>query len=182
MRVRKHLQVMMLGVISRMVLGKKYVEGETTAAEFLEMVEEFFALNGVFNIGDFVPWVNSLDMQGYVGRMKKMGVMFDHFLEHVLDEHNEQRRYQGAGFVAKDMVSVLLQLADDPNLEVRLSRDNVKAITQVCFFCSFLLVCSASLLGICLVCMAACMPHVRTQLLNSCNPKRLGKKFRWNIN
>jgi typhasterol/6-deoxotyphasterol 2alpha-hydroxylase len=29
------------------------------------------------------------------------------------------------------MVDVLLQLADDTSLEVQLSRDNVKAITQV---------------------------------------------------
>jgi hypothetical protein len=33
--------------------------------------------------------------------------------------------------VARDMLDVLLQLADGPNLEVQLSKDNVKALTQV---------------------------------------------------
>lgn len=102
-----------------------------TPAEFRAMMHEFFELNGVFNIGDFIPWLDWLDLQGYVRRMKKLSAMFDRFLEHVLDVHNERRRLEGERFAAKDMVDVLQDLADDPNLEVQLSRDNVKAITQV---------------------------------------------------
>ncbi|CAN6210838.1 unnamed protein product [Urochloa humidicola] len=60
---------------------------------------------------------------------------FGRFLDRVLDEHDERRRRRPEGeaaFVARDMVDVLLQLADDPNgsLEVPLTRDNVKALTQ----------------------------------------------------
>ncbi|KAK2645217.1 hypothetical protein Ddye_020412 [Dipteronia dyeriana] len=33
-------------------------------------------------------------------------------------------------FVTKDMVDLLLQLADDPNLEVKLNYDSVKGFTQ----------------------------------------------------
>lgn len=129
-RLRSHLQMMTLGVISRMVLGKKYIQGEAAAAEFREIVDELFALNGVFNIGDFVPCLDWLDLQGYVGRMKRASKMFDQFLNHILDEHDQRRRLEGGGFVARDMVDVLLQLADDPSLEVQLSRNNVKALTQ----------------------------------------------------
>ncbi|KAL5206122.1 hypothetical protein ABZP36_034331 [Zizania latifolia] len=56
--------------------------------------------------------------------------MFDRFLEHVIDEHNERRRQEGASFVANDVVDVLLQIADDPNLEVKLKREGVKVFTQ----------------------------------------------------
>ncbi|CAN6210839.1 unnamed protein product [Urochloa humidicola] len=138
-RLRDYLQMATLGVISRVVLGRKYVEAEGVGeggsppvmapAEFMAMVHEFFELNGVFNIGDFVPWLDWLDLQGYVRRMKRTAKMLDWFLERVLDEHNERRRLEGDKFVATDMVDVLLQLADDPNLEVKLSRDNVKALT-----------------------------------------------------
>jgi cytochrome P450 len=142
-RLRDTLQMLTLGVISRIVLGRKYVEEEAagngdgasppvvTPTGFREIVDEFFLLHGVFNIGDFIPWLDWLDLQGYVRRMKKTGAMFDRFLEHVMDVHSERRRIEGERFVAKDMVDVLQQLADDPNLEVQLSRDNVKAITQV---------------------------------------------------
>lgn len=133
--LKDFLSTLSLNVISRMVLGKKYLEeekgGVVTPQEFKEMLDELFLLNGVLNIGDSIPWLDCLDLQGYVKRMKVLSKKFDGFLEHVLDEHNERRREEGEGFQAKDMVDVLLQLADDPELEVKLSRDGVKAFTQV---------------------------------------------------
>jgi hypothetical protein len=63
--------------------------------------------------------------------MKRSAKMLDQLLEHVLDEHNERRRREGKGFVAMDMMDVLLELADDPNLEVPIKWDNVKAFTLV---------------------------------------------------
>ncbi|KAL6838559.1 hypothetical protein ACP4OV_031615 [Aristida adscensionis] len=129
--LKEHLLMVTLNVISRMVLGKKYVvEGASSAAtprEFRWMVEEIFFLNGVPNIGDMVPWLSWLDPQGNVARMKKLAKMFDRFLEHVLEEHDERRRQEGDAFVANDMVDLLLQLADDPSLEVPIQRDGVKA-------------------------------------------------------
>ncbi|KAF0933913.1 hypothetical protein E2562_020043, partial [Oryza meyeriana var. granulata] len=132
--LKEHLLMVTLNVISRMVLGKKYVvEGASgsssvaTPEEFRWMIEEIFFLNGVFSIGDMVPWLSWLDPQGYIGRMKRLGKMFDRFLEHVLDEHNERRRRDGEAFVANDMVDLLLQFADDPNLKVPIERDGVKA-------------------------------------------------------
>uniref|UniRef100_A0A0E0K031 Cytochrome P450 n=1 Tax=Oryza punctata TaxID=4537 RepID=A0A0E0K031_ORYPU len=132
--LKEHLLMVTLNVISRMVFGKKYiVEGSsaaaamTTAEEFRWMIEEIFFLNGVFNVGDMVPWLGWLDPQGYIGRMKRLGDMFDRFLEHVLDEHVERRRREGDGFAARDMVDLLLQFADDPSLKVPIQRDGVKA-------------------------------------------------------
>ncbi|KAF3643805.1 putative linoleate 13S-lipoxygenase 3-1, chloroplastic [Capsicum annuum] len=61
--------------------------------------------------------------------MKVVSKKFDRFLEHVLDEHNARRNAE-ENYVAKDMVDVLLQLADDPSLEVKLERHGVKAFTQ----------------------------------------------------
>jgi typhasterol/6-deoxotyphasterol 2alpha-hydroxylase len=76
-------------------------------------------------------WLYWLDLQGYVRRMKRIGKAFSQFLEHVIEEHDERRRLEGDTFVARDMLDVLLQLADGPNLEGQLSKDNVKALTQV---------------------------------------------------
>jgi typhasterol/6-deoxotyphasterol 2alpha-hydroxylase len=68
-------------------------------------------------------------LQGDVKRMKAVSKKFDRFLEHVIDEH-EARRRGVSDYIAKDMVDVLLQLADDPDLDVKLSRSSVKAFTQ----------------------------------------------------
>ncbi|KAJ8621320.1 hypothetical protein MRB53_029849 [Persea americana] len=98
--LKDHLSTVSLNVISRMVLGKKYTEESESETPI-----------------------------GYVRRMKTLSKKFDRFLEHVLDEHNE-RRNGVKNYVAQDMVDVLLQLADDPNLDVKLSRTGVKAFTQ----------------------------------------------------
>ncbi|KAK8608315.1 hypothetical protein V6N13_023741 [Hibiscus sabdariffa] len=118
-----------------MVFGKKYTEGTgeneiVTPKEFMEMLNELFLLNGVLDIGDSIPWLGFLDLQGYIKRMKMLAKKLDRFLEHVLDEHNARR--QGVkDYVAEDMVDVLLQLSEDPNLEVKLERHGVKAFSQV---------------------------------------------------
>jgi hypothetical protein len=127
-----------------MVMGKKYLEKEvrdaesgeviTTPDEFKWMIDELFLLNGVLNIGDSIPWLDWMDLQGYIKRMKKLSKKFDRFLEHVVEEHSERRRREGESFVAKDMVDVLLQFASNPDLEVKLDRVGVKAFTQVSAF------------------------------------------------
>ncbi|KAM0907415.1 hypothetical protein ACQ4PT_016127 [Festuca glaucescens] len=129
--VKEHLFTATLGMISRMVLGRKYVEAGSpsvsgmTPEQFTRTMDEFFFLNGVLNVGDFVPWLDRLDLQGYVARMKRVGATLDSFMERVLDEHDERRQLDGEGFAASDMVDVLLELADGDRLE----RDSVKALT-----------------------------------------------------
>ncbi|KAM0889060.1 hypothetical protein ACQ4PT_027944 [Festuca glaucescens] len=94
--LKDYLSTMSLNVITRMVLGKKYLHKQATnegnPGTMLEeckwMVDEWFLLNGVLNIGDSIPWLDWIDLQGYIKRMKKLSKMFDRFLEHVLDKHN----------------------------------------------------------------------------------------------
>ncbi|KAF8693337.1 hypothetical protein HU200_004317 [Digitaria exilis] len=86
-------------------------------AEFKWMMDEMMLLNGVLNVGDWIPWLGCLDLQGYVRRMKRIGERFSAFIDHVIDEHAERRRRDGDSFVARDMVDVLMQVADDPTFE-----------------------------------------------------------------
>ncbi|XP_058754507.1 trimethyltridecatetraene synthase-like [Vicia villosa] len=131
--LKDNLSTLSLNVISRMVLGKKYLEKVENSIispdEFKKMLDELFLLNGILNIGDFIPWIHFLDSQGYVKRMKILSKKFDGFMEHVLEEHIERMK-SVKDYVAKDMVDVLLQLAEDPDLEVKLERHGVKAFTQ----------------------------------------------------
>ncbi|KAJ9568490.1 hypothetical protein OSB04_004456 [Centaurea solstitialis] len=139
--LRNFLSTMSLNVISRMVLGRSYLGGAAVdggdgrqravgGAEFKRMLDELFLLNGVFNVGDWIPWLGFMDLQGYVRRMKAVSRKFDGFLEGVLEEHERRRTAEGDGFAAADMVDVLLQLSGDPTLEVKLERDGVKGFAQ----------------------------------------------------
>ncbi|KAJ9550978.1 hypothetical protein OSB04_015023 [Centaurea solstitialis] len=134
--LKGHLSRCTLSVISRMVLGRKYIsesEGEkevVTFVEFREMLDEFFVLNGTLNIGDWIPWMQFMDLQGYVKRMKTLRKRLDRFLEHVLEDHRERMRDEGDDFVVKDVVDSLLKMVDDPNLEVKIDFNDVKGLTQ----------------------------------------------------
>ncbi|KAG6525147.1 trimethyltridecatetraene synthase-like [Zingiber officinale] len=114
-------------VISRMAFGRQYV-----AQDFEKGIDEFMLLHGVFNLGDFIPWLGFLDLQGYVRRMKLLSQKLDVLYEQILVDHEERRHLEGDSFVAKDMVDLLLLMVDDPTTDddTRLDRDNVKAFIQ----------------------------------------------------
>ncbi|XP_008242247.1 PREDICTED: flavonoid 3'-monooxygenase-like [Prunus mume] len=134
--LKEHLSRLNLSIMSRIVLGKEYFSltdfesSIMSLKEFQDMLDELFLLNGVSNIGDWIPWLDFLDLQGYVKRMKAVKKKMDRFYEFVLHEH-KARKEGVQEFVAKDMVDLLLQLVDDPNdLEVKLTYDSIKAFTQ----------------------------------------------------
>ena len=66
--LKDYMSTVSLNVITRMVLGKKYLDKEeaaagagsvvTTPEEFKWMLDELFLLNGVLNIGDSIPWLD----------------------------------------------------------------------------------------------------------------------------
>ncbi|KAF5482096.1 hypothetical protein F2P56_002690 [Juglans regia] len=135
-KVIEHLSHLTLSVISRITLGKNYFKesesgtstGSTKLEEFQEILDELLLLNGVLNIGDWIPWLDFLDLQGYVRRMKAVMEKLDQVYDHVLDEH--KARMGGKGFVPKDMVDLLLQMADNPSVDVKLTCDNIKGLIQ----------------------------------------------------
>ncbi|KAL6647028.1 hypothetical protein ACP70R_014465 [Stipagrostis hirtigluma subsp. patula] len=136
--VREHLAAATLRNILRMAVGEKWAGCYASAdgEAFRRTLDEAFAVTGaVSNVGEWVPWLGWLDVQGYVRRMKQLRELYDRFYEQILEEHDEERRRRrvGAGeFAARDLVDVLLQLAEEdrPESEARLTRDGVKAIIQ----------------------------------------------------
>ncbi|GMJ07287.1 TRANSPARENT TESTA 7, CYTOCHROME P450 75B1 [Hibiscus trionum] len=128
-----------LSNISRMVLGNKYFEMSSdnqiesnsmlSLEELLEILNEWFFLTGVFNIGDWIPWLDFLDLQGYVKRMKALRKKLDRFHDQVFDQHERRKKELSKDFVPQDMVDILLQLADDPDLDVKLTRDALRGLT-----------------------------------------------------
>ncbi|XP_022731091.1 flavonoid 3'-monooxygenase-like [Durio zibethinus] len=135
--LKEQLSRFTLSVISRIVLGKKYFSEsgdqlETSIVsleEFQETLDELFLLNGVLNIGDWMPCLGFLDLQGYVKRMKALKKKLDRFHEHVFDEHKRKKK-ESKDFVPQDMVDLLLQLADDPDIDVKLTYDGIRGFTQ----------------------------------------------------
>lgn len=135
--LRDHLSRYSITTMTKIILGSKYFEFHDkpnmfTLEELREMLNQWLYLGGVFNIGDWIPFLSRFDLQGYEKQMKELHKNFDRFNTYVLDDHISKRRTTGTTgeFIPKDMVDVLLEIADDPHLEIQLSRDNIKALFQ----------------------------------------------------
>lgn len=118
-------------MLGRRVLGHEH-DGDTTADEFKAMVVELMALAGVFNIGDFIPLLKGLDLQGVVAKMKKLHQRFDAFFSSILDDH--KINYSNGTKNHMDLLSTLISLKVVDNGEgVQLTDTEIKALLLVCF-------------------------------------------------
>ncbi|KAM0937867.1 putative flavonoid 3'-monooxygenase [Dioscorea sansibarensis] len=121
--------------LARAVVGRRVFE-EGGVGEFKEMVVELMKLAGVFNIGDFVPWVRPLDVQGVVSRMKRLHSWYDELLNKIMEEHRMEGGGKGGDLLSGggkggDLLSVLLGLKEDvhgDHEEAKLTDTNIKAL------------------------------------------------------
>ena len=131
--------------LSRQMIGRRVfndgAEGcDPRADEFKSMVVEMMVLAGVFNLGDFIPVLEYLDLQGVQGKMKKLHKRFDAFLTNIIQEHQVSKSDKH-----KDMLSTLLSLKDGPaEEEMKLTDVEIKALLLVYtspiiyFICNFI--------------------------------------------
>jgi len=87
------------------------------------MVVEVMVLAGVFNIGDFIPSLEWLDLQGVQAKMKKLHKRFDSFLATIIEEHDTS---------STNLLSILLSLKDVKDDEGNhLTHTEIKALLLV---------------------------------------------------
>jgi len=121
------LNVCTANVLGQIMLSKRVFESQgAKAGEFREMVIELMVLAGVFNIGDFVPSLAWMDLQGVQKKMKKLHNRFDDFFSRMLEEHKAAAQNGGG---KKDFLSALLALRNDADGEGgKLTDTDMKAL------------------------------------------------------
>eukprot|EP00262_Sarcandra_glabra_P021511 TRINITY_DN915_c0_g1_i4.p1 TRINITY_DN915_c0_g1~~TRINITY_DN915_c0_g1_i4.p1 ORF type:complete len:508 (+),score=58.57 TRINITY_DN915_c0_g1_i4:229-1752(+) len=108
----------------RMVFGKKYLDNDIDERGFKEVIQEGMKLAATPNIGDYVPFIGSLDVQGLARRMKAISKVFDSFFEKIIDEHiqaNDKGHH-------RDFVDVMLSFMESGDRDFEFNRSNIKAI------------------------------------------------------
>jgi len=120
--INRTLSSLAIAIICRMAFSKKYSDQDSRA--FSSMVKESLLLLGSFNIGDYIPYLAWMDLQGLNRRMKKLQKTQEHLLEKVIDEHVAQNGPN----VTHDLVDVLLAAYADKDREFQISRDSIKGI------------------------------------------------------
>lgn len=119
-------------MMGRRVFGDGSGKEDAKAEEFKSMVVELMVLAGVFNLGDFVPALAWLDLQGVEAKMKKLHKRFDAFLSAIVEEH----KVAGSGERHRDLLSTLISLMDSPDEEGgKLTETEIKALLLVTNLC-----------------------------------------------
>ncbi|CAN6694841.1 unnamed protein product [Malus baccata var. baccata] len=96
----------------RMVIGKKYKDEEFDEMGFKSVIREGIQLAAAPNLGDYIPWIAPLDLQGFTKRMKVIG-------EH-LQSKDEER--------PKDFVDAMVAFMFSEESDYRIERSDIKAI------------------------------------------------------
>ncbi|KAH9323532.1 hypothetical protein KI387_018171, partial [Taxus chinensis] len=132
--VKQSLSSLTQNIVCRMFSSRTYSDDELSGGMvFREMVSEISAVAGAFCIGDYIPFLDWLDLQGLRRRMRAVDKVFDGFAEKVIDEHINCRREKERGQEdqgVKDIVDVLLNMAESESQgkEMKITRVHIKAI------------------------------------------------------
>ena len=104
---------------------------------FSYLVSQVFAAAGTFSIGDFIPYLEWLDLQGIHQQMKEANKIFDSFAVKVIEDHIEHRldstshaEVEAEAEHGKSFVDVLLQIQSEQQ-DAKIGRETIKAIIFV---------------------------------------------------
>lgn len=120
------------------ILARKKVSDDDLGADgkgFKHLLLEVSAIMGEFNIGDFIPYLDWMDLQGIKRRMFKVNKTYDVFIEKIIDDHcmaaAASSDSQSETEHVKDFVDVLLQMTAENNHikgDTKFTRETIKAI------------------------------------------------------
>ncbi|KAK4254992.1 hypothetical protein QN277_008057 [Acacia crassicarpa] len=128
-------------IISQMTLSIKSSGTDNQAAEARNLAREVTQMFGEFNVADFIAICKQLDVQGFKKRAMDLHKRYDAFLERIITAREELRRQRKAsankaddyGEAAgeekvRDFLDILLDVAEDENSEVSLTRNHIKSL------------------------------------------------------
>ncbi|RZS21676.1 hypothetical protein BHM03_00054350 [Ensete ventricosum] len=99
---------------------------------FVSIVKDTFHVLGGFHLADTFPSLKFLDvLTGVMSHMHRLHHQIDEVLDEIFKEHQDDAVTGDDGGREEDLVDVLLRLKDDPQLEVPLTVDNIKAAILV---------------------------------------------------
>ncbi|KAI3461956.1 hypothetical protein Pfo_018619 [Paulownia fortunei] len=129
-------------IIYRAAFGSSSHEGQD---DFIKILQEFSKLFGAFNIADFIPWLDCMDLQGLNSRLAKARASLDGFIDSIIDDHIQKKKAEIGSTepLDTDMVDELLAFysdeakvseSEDLQNSIKLTRNNIKAIIMDVMF------------------------------------------------
>ncbi|KAL2320827.1 hypothetical protein Fmac_029796 [Flemingia macrophylla] len=113
-------------IMCRMAMSTTCLEKVNDAEEILGLVREFLHAAAKLSMGEVLGPLGKFDLFGHGKKLVNIVGKFDRLLERVLEEHEEKNSEARRG-QTWDMMDILLQVSKDPNADVRLTRNDIKA-------------------------------------------------------
>ncbi|KAH9290543.1 hypothetical protein KI387_034660, partial [Taxus chinensis] len=123
----KTLSSLTQGLMLRILSGNddRFVDSGNANA-IKEMMSEVSETLGTFNVGDFLPWMDWLDLQGIQRRMKKVHKYFDQVITKIIQQHQQGRARGTPDEQPKDIIDVLLEMEVTDGVSITI--ENIKAV------------------------------------------------------
>ncbi|KAK7336613.1 hypothetical protein VNO77_17159 [Canavalia gladiata] len=120
------LTAMTNNILCRMAMSTTCLDKGNHAEEIQGLVREFLHVGAKLSMGEVLGPLGKLDLFGYGKKLVKIVHKFDQILERILEEHELKNTNDCQGPTG-DMMDILLQVYKDPNAQVRLTRNDIKA-------------------------------------------------------
>ncbi|XP_071691704.1 cytochrome P450 93B2-like [Rutidosis leptorrhynchoides] len=117
-------------VICQMMMSIRCSGTNDEADEAKNLVREVTQIFGEFNVSDFIWVCKNIDLQGFKKRYMDTHRRYDALLEKIIFEREEKRRNEGKreDGKGKDFLDMLLDVLEDKNCEIVITRDHIKAL------------------------------------------------------
>ncbi|XP_010922089.1 flavonoid 3',5'-hydroxylase 1 [Elaeis guineensis] len=115
----------MANVIGQVMLSQRVFDSQgTDSNDFRDMVVDLLTGGGLFNIGDFVPAVAWMDLQGIQRKMRRLHERFDTMVTKLLEEHAASAKEREG---RPDVLDLIMANTEDTDGET-LSDVNIKGL------------------------------------------------------
>ncbi|KAL9432238.1 hypothetical protein AB3S75_027287 [Citrus x aurantiifolia] len=116
-------------IISQMMLSIRCSGKGGQAEECRTLAREVTEIFGEFNISDIIWIFKSFDIQGFRRRFKDIHRRFDSLLENIITNREKLRKEKKESEEkVKDLLDILLDVLENQNSEIKLTRDHIKAL------------------------------------------------------
>ncbi|MCO5611842.1 hypothetical protein L7F22_066101 [Adiantum nelumboides] len=136
--LRPHFQGAANNIISRMTFSKTYSElsSSSSTGDIVAIIDEIMNLLGVPNVGDVVPSLAWLDLQGLERKMRAVREQVKVALGEIIRERRDRNAEHDVAHAdqPQDFLDALLSMQKTER-EVGITDDNVTAVILVSFYC-----------------------------------------------
>ncbi|KAH9321156.1 hypothetical protein KI387_015795 [Taxus chinensis] len=115
-------------IIWRILSGTKFSD-ELNGSGLKEILDEVSATMAVPHIGDYIPSLSWLDLQGVKRHMKSVRRVMDAAVDKMIDQHvSRNSTVNSNSHHVKGFVDVLLEMQKTATADMEITRDHIKAI------------------------------------------------------